>query len=203
MKHIAVYYRVSTDRQDLSSQKNAVEKWLNSLPPEKKPLSLREYSDEGFSGKLKNRPAYDEMLKSAYNREIDTIVVYRLDRFSRHATHAIRTLLELDEFGVAFISITQPALNLGHENPFRRTLLSAFAEIAEIERDTIVTRILSGLSAARKRGVRLGPPQKLDDDHRNTVIRLRKEGKSMREIARMLSISVGSVHKLAGEDKPT
>ena len=193
MERIAIYYRVSTDKQDLDSQKVAVDRWLVELP--KKPKSVHIIQDEGMSGKHENRPGYKELLDLAINRKIDTIVVYRLDRLSRNATVAIKTLLELDEYGVGFISVTQPVLNLGHANPFRRTMLAAFAEIAEIERDTIVARVRSGLDAARRRGVILGAPIKVNDDAVAKARALRAQGLSYKDIAAELNISVGSVHK--------
>ena len=204
MKRIAVYYRVSTDKQDLASQRDAVETWLAGLPEGRKPESVRIFKDEGISGKTAARPQYQDLLGAAFRHEIDTIVVYRLDRMSRNATHAIKTLLQLDEVGVAFISVSQPVLNLGHENPFRRTMLAAFAEIAEIERDTIVARVRSGLVAAKKRGVRLGPPLKVNREKQLEALRLRDEGKSYKDIGKAIELSVGAVHKLlTGPDLPT
>jgi len=194
MDKIALYYRVSTDKQDLASQKNTVEKWLAELP--KKPSKVLVLEDEGISGKHENRPGYKQLMTMAVNRQIDTIVVYRLDRLSRNATVAIKTLLELDEYGVGFISVTQPVLNLGHANPFRRTMLAAFAEIAEIERDTIVQRVRSGLEAAKKRGTRLGAPQKVSREKQIEARALKAEGLSFKKIAERMDLSVGSVHTL-------
>jgi len=198
MKRIAIYYRVSTEKQDLASQETAVSSWLEALPPDRRlpAEAIRVYKDEGISGKTAARPGYQAMLEAAFRHDFDTIVVYRLDRLSRNATHAIKTLLQLDEVGVSFISVTQPVLNLGHENPFRRTMLAAFAEIAEIERDTIVARVRSGLEAARRRGVRLGPPTKVNRDKQVRALKLREDGRSYKEIARELELSVGAVHKL-------
>lgn len=198
MDKIAIYYRVSTDKQDLESQKVAIDRWIAELP--KKPKSIHVIQDEGLSGKHENRPGYKELLSLAINRKIDTIVVYRLDRLSRNATVAIKTLLELDEYGVGFISVTQPVLNLGHSNPFRRTMLAAFAEIAEIERETIVARVRSGLDAARRRGVVLGAPVKVNEEAVSRAKILRAQGLSYKDIAVELGISVGSVHKAL---KPT
>ena len=194
MDKIAIYYRVSTEKQDLASQKNTVEKWLAELP--KKPTKVHIVEDEGISGKHENRPGYKALMKMALNRQIDTIVVYRLDRLSRNATVAIKTLLELDEYGVGFISVTQPVLNLGHSNPFRRTMLAAFAEIAEIERETIVQRVKSGLEAARKRGTKLGAPVKATAEKQQTARQMKAAGDSYKRIAEALDLSVGSVHAL-------
>lgn len=192
MERIAVYYRVSTDKQDLDSQKYAIEKWIAELA--KQPKHVYVVQDEGLSGKNENRPGYRELINLALNKKIDTIVVYRLDRLSRNATVAIKTLLELDEYGVGFISVTQPVLNLGHTNPFRRTMLAAFAEIAEIERETIVARVRSGLDAARKRGVTLGAPSKINPELIEKIQICREKGDSYKEIAKQLGVSVGTVH---------
>lgn len=196
MEKVAIYYRVSTDRQDLDSQKTAVEKWINDLPTARQPRQVSVFQDEGISGKTIKRPGFQALLDAAYQKKIDTIIVYRLDRFSRHATTAIRLLLNLDEQGVAFISVTQPVLNLGHENPFRRTMLAAFAEIAEIERETIVARVRSGLDAARKKGVRLGPPIKISPEKRLAAEQLKASGLSYKAIAKHLDLSVGTIHKM-------
>ena len=83
-----------------------------------------------------------------------------------------------------------------NENPFRRTMLAAFAEIAELERTTIVARVRAGLQAARKRGVELGPPRKITDELRQHASELRQQGKTIRSIAQELQLSTGSVSKL-------
>lgn len=194
---VAIYYRVSTDKQDLDSQRGAVEKWIADLKSDQKPDFIAVYQDEGISGTTLRRPGFQNLMKDCYEQKYDTLIVYRLDRFSRNATTAINQILSLDELGVAFISVTQPVLNLGHENPFRRTMLAAFAEIAEIERETIVTRVKAGLDAARKRGVRLGAPKTTDTpENLAKVEELRAAGHSYRKIAKELGIALGSVHAM-------
>lgn len=203
VKNIAIYYRVSTDKQDLASQKGAIEKWLEELTDKKKPKKILVFQDQGISGKTTNRPGLQAMLKAAYSGKVDTIVVYRLDRLSRNATTAIKMILNLDEAGVAFISVTQAVLNLGHENPFRRTMLAAFAEIAEIERETIVARVKAGLEAAKKRGVKLGAPKKYDDEKLRKAHELKAGGMSFRKISKEIGVSLGTVSKMLKEPLPS
>lgn len=196
---IAVYYRVSTDKQDLTSQEQDVEKWL----ADKEYTSLEIYKDEGMSGSKTNRPEFQRMLAKCADGLIDTIITYRLDRFSRDASTAIRLILELDDKGTAFISVTQPVLNLGHDNPFRRTMLAAFAEISQIERETIVTRIKSGLDAARKRGQKLGPPIIVTEDMKRQAKLFRRRGWSIGKIAKRLDISRTKVFQITKGIKPS
>ncbi len=202
MKHIGVYYRVSTDKQDLASQKTAFQAWHDALPEVSRPLSIEVFQDFAQSGKKSQREAYQKLLRAAFEQRIDTIVVYRLDRLSRNATEAIQVLLTLDQAGVGFVAITQPVLNLGLDNPFRRTMLAAFSEIAEIERDTIVSRVRSGLEAAKRRGVKLGRPNKLQKEDQVRVRALRAEGWTYQQIADELNVSHGTVQNLAkGPDR--
>lgn len=201
MERVVLYYRVSTDKQELTSQKHAVEKWLADQP--KQPKKIYVLEEPGLSGKDNNRPKFREMMDLAMSHAIDTIIVYRLDRFSRDANTAIRTILDLDSHGVAFISVTQPVLNLGHEMPFRRTMLAAFAEIAELERETIVARVRAGLEAAKKQGTRLGAPTKISSEKQSMARTLKAEGHSYKTIAKRMDLSVGSVHTLVnGDDLP-
>ena len=191
MKRIGIYYRVSTDKQDLRSQRNTVEKWIANQTSQ--PEQIVEFKDQGRSGYDKRRPAYRELMNAVVRKQIDTIVVYRLDRFSRSASDAIKTLLELDEYNVGFVSVTQPILNLGNENPFRRTMLAAFAEIAEIERETIIARVKAGLEVARKKGVTLGRPTKGTKKQLEKAKTLRKSGMSYQKIAETIKLSKGKV----------
>lgn len=195
-----IYYRVSTDRQDLESQEVAIRKFLAEQKHDHPP-TIKEYRDEGISGKVNTRPGLESLMLDARAQEINTVMVYRLDRLSRSANTAIKLILELDEMGVAFVSVTQPILNLGHQNPFRRTMLAAFAEIAEIEHDAIVTRVKSGLAAARAKGVKLGAPRQIDPELVKMIAQERAAGKTIREVARSLDISIGSVHRYLKAEK--
>ena len=199
MERVVLYYRISTDKQDLHIQREALEKWLAQRDPS--PSKVYTIKDEGYSGLNMRRPGYRQMMQMAINRKIDAIVVYRLDRFSRSASNAIRTLLDLDDYGVGFISVTQPIMSLDHSNPFRRTMLAAFAEIAQIERDTIVARVRAGIQSARKRGVQLGRPTKKDAETLANAQRLRADGKSYRQIAADLQLSKGTIYSMLNATK--
>ena len=193
-ERVAVYYRVSTDRQDLHIQREAVERWLaERSPPPRKVYTLK---DEGYSGNNPRRPAYRELMRLVTARKIDVIVVYKLDRFSRSASTAIRTLLALDDYDVGFVSVTQPIISLEQDNPFRRTMLAAFAEISQIERETIVARVHAGLQAAKARGVKLGRPSKTNADTVYLAKQLRQSGLSYAKIAHHLNLSKGKVHNM-------
>lgn len=196
MKNLGIYYRVSTGKQDFDSQKSEIDRYLKDLSPKARPSKIAIFQDHGKSGKDSTREAYQALIRAAYAGEIDTIMVYRLDRLSRNASEAIQLLLSLDQVGVDFVSVTQPVLSMGRENPFRRTMLAAFSEIAEIEHEMIVTRVSAGLESAKKRGVRLGRPAEHDDAKKALVLEFRERGWSFQKIAAELDLSKTTVQRI-------
>lgn len=200
MNSLAIYYRVSTGRQDFDSQKFAIKAYLEELPEAKRPQTITEFKDHGESGMNNQRKAYLSLIAAAKAKRIDTIIVYRLDRLSRNATEAIQLLLTLDQAGVGFISVTQPVLNMGIDNPFRRTMLAAFAEIAELERDTIVSRVNAGILSAKSRGVVFGRPKEHKEEDRVAAKWMRDKGMSFESIAKELGLSKTSVQRLIKDE---
>ncbi len=192
---VAAYFRVSTDKQDFAIQEAVVNKWIqdHAFKIEKTHF----FQDFAMSGAKSDRPAYEKMLKLAYAKKIDTIIVYKLDRLSRSASEAIQLFLHLDKLNVNLICITQPILSTV-DNPFRRTIFSAFAEIAEIERSIMIGRIRDGVRAAKLRGVQFGRRPKLNAKMIMQIKKMRKLGHTYREISKELHVSIGLVHKVVG-----
>lgn len=192
MKRIAVYYRVSTDDQDFESQKYAVERWL-----EQQGLAgsdVRVFQDEcsGRREKESKRLGYQRLKAAVDAGEVDEVVVYKLDRLSRDAMSMVRLLMSWIERGIGFYSVTQPIFQLGPSQPFRLTMLTIFAEIAQIERETIVHRVNAGLAAAKARGVKLGRRPNKPYNPEDILI-MRREGVSINTIAHYLRIDRSTV----------
>lgn len=188
-RRFGIYYRVSTDQQDTESQKHEVQKYLDSLPSESQPNSVKVYEDKGISGSKDERPEFQHLLDDIHKGLIDTVLVYKLDRLTRSSSTAIRLLLDFDDKNINFISVTQPFLSSNTNNPFRKTILAMFSELAQIERESIVERVKAGLSSARARGVTLGRPQAYTEDQRMQIIDLYKNHNlTRRQIADRLHI---------------
>jgi len=144
----------------------------------------REYVDKGISGAKERRPALDDLLQAARRREVDAILVWKLDRFARSLRHLILTLGELEALGVAFVSLTEA---IDFTTPTGRLLVHVLGALGEFERDIIRERVKAGLARARARGKRLGRPRKIF--HRDHVEQLRAQGLSYRKIGKQLGIS--------------
>ncbi len=140
------YARVSTDDQDLSLQRAALQG----------SGCTRTY-EEKISGAKRDRPELIRMLD--HIRAGDVVVVSRLDRLAR----STRDLLEIAEQ----LKAAEAGLRSLHEpwadttSPAGRMVLTVFAGIAEFERELIHERTSTGRTAAKSRGVRFGRPPKL------------------------------------------
>jgi DNA invertase Pin-like site-specific DNA recombinase len=103
---------------------------------------------EVASGAAK-RTKRDELIAAARRRELDAILVWKLDRWGRAVTDLVATLHELSALGVAFVSLTE-ALDLS--TPSGRAPATMLAVFAEFERDMLRERVRGGLDAYALRG---------------------------------------------------
>src|SRR6202790_437873 len=101
------------------------------------------------------RQLREKLLEAARRREIDVVLVWRLDRWGRSVADLLATLQELEPLGVGFVSLTE-ALDL--TTPAGRAMAALLAVFAEFERDILRERVRAGLAHARQNGTRLGRP---------------------------------------------
>ncbi len=149
-----------------------------------------EMREVGSGAKL--RPERETLLRAARRRDVDAIVVWRLDRWGRSLLDLIGTLQELHSVGVGFVSLTE-ALDM--TTPGGRALAGMLAVFAEFERDILRDRVRTGIAQARKEGRPHGRPPTVR--HRaGEVAALFTRGVSKREISARLNISRTSVRRM-------
>jgi putative DNA-invertase from lambdoid prophage Rac len=138
------------------------------------------------------RQLREKLLDAARRREIDVVLVWRLDRWGRSVADLLATLQELEHLGVGFVSLTE-ALDL--TTPAGRAMAALLAVFAEFEREILRERVRAGLAHARQNGTRLGRPQTAALQT-GQVRKLYRAGVSKAEIARRLRIGRTSVRRI-------
>ncbi len=141
------------------------------------------------------RERRETLLQAARRREIDVVLVWRLDRWGRSVTDLLATLQELEHLGVGFVSLTE-ALDL--TTPAGRAMAGLLAVFAEFEREILRERVGAGLAQARQNGQRLGRPITAALKA-GEVRQLHRHGISKAEIARRLEIGRTSVRRILKE----
>jgi len=182
-----LYARVSTqDQQTIPLQTRAMREYAT-----RRGWRIALQVKEIGSG-ASQRERREQMLEAARRREIDVVLVWRLDRWGRSVTDLLATLQELEHLGVGFVSLTE-ALDL--TTPAGRAMAALLAVFAEFEREILRERDRSGLAHARQNGQRLGRPLTAAL-HADQVRKLQRAGISKSEIARRLQIGRTSVRRI-------
>jgi DNA invertase Pin-like site-specific DNA recombinase len=187
-----LYARVSTpEQQTLPMQNRAMREYAA-----RRGWTITMQVKEVGSGAIQ-RQLREKLLDAARRREIDVVLVWRLDRRGRSVTDLLATLQELEHLGVGFVSLTE-ALDL--TTPAGRAMAALLAVFAAFEREILGERVRAGLAHARQNGKRLGRPTTAAQ-HANEVCKLRRSGLSKSEIARRLNIGRTSVRRILTSEK--
>jgi DNA invertase Pin-like site-specific DNA recombinase len=187
---IAIYARVSTDKQDTENQLMQ----LREFAAKQGWQVAGEYCDYE-SGSKSDRAEFQRMFADASKRRFDLVLFWALDRLSREGVLQTLTYLNrLETDGVGFRSFTEPYFDSC--GVFKDAVIAIMATLARQERIKRAERTKAGLAVARAKGKTLGRPKTIRATS-SDVARLRAAGHSYRHVARELGISVRSVQRLA------
>ena len=158
-RRCAVYTRVSTDHgleQDFNSldaQREACAAYVRSQAHEGWVPAHGRYDDGGYSGASLDRPALQALLDEVRKRQIDVIVVYKVDRLTRSLADFAKLIELFDAHGVSFISITQ---SFNTTTSMGRLTLNMLLSFAQFEREVTGERIRDKIAASKKKGLWVG-----------------------------------------------
>jgi DNA invertase Pin-like site-specific DNA recombinase len=181
---VAIYVRVSTQDQSCELQRRELEEFALS-----RSWTIYSVFEDKATGTNGNRPMLKAMLSDARARKFDVLLCWKLDRLFRSLKDLVVVLQDLKELGVDFVSLRD---NLDLTTSAGRLMLHMIGAFAEFEASLIRERVCAGIRNARAKGKRLGRPKVRDDAQ---IATLRSRGMSMREIAKQLRTSLGSVQR--------
>lgn len=189
---VAIYSRISTDKQDNQNQLDQLRAFACSQGWKIK----REYVDIA-SGKTADREQFKALFRAASRREFALVLFWSLDRFSREGVLETLTYLQnLTHYGVGYRSFTEQYLDSC--GMFREAVISILAVIAKQERVRLSERTIAGLKRARAQGRVGGRPRAGCD--LNNIYRMKSEGKTVAEIAQELKVSRATVYRTIRHD---
>jgi DNA invertase Pin-like site-specific DNA recombinase len=190
MFRVGLYARVSThDQKTLPLQIRTMREYAA-----KRGWEIAVQIKEIGSGAVE-RELRGKLMAAARRREIDVVLVWRLDRWGRSLADLVVTLKELSELGVGFVSLTE-ALDL--TTPTGRAMAGLLSVFAEFEREILRERIRAGIIEARRKGTKLGRPTTAVKKS-GQIRKLHRAGVSKAEIARRLEIGRTSVRRILAD----
>ncbi|MGB0966710.1 MAG: recombinase family protein [Halocynthiibacter sp.] len=157
------YARCSTDKQDLSAQRQVLLE-----------LGVNEdliYTDDGLTGTNRKRLGLDQALAAV--REGDTFVVPKLDRLARSVPDA-RAIA--DQLAAKGVKLALGASVYDPTDPMGKMFFNILATFAEFESDLIRMRTREGMAIARSKGKLRGKQPKLSDKQQKELKRMHGTG---------------------------
>jgi DNA invertase Pin-like site-specific DNA recombinase len=189
-KNVAIYMRVSSEGQKTDSQSDE----LHEFVARRGWTLYRAYEDKitGTSS-VNARPQLSQLMSDARARQFDILLIHRLDRLFRSLKELVVTIDDFRELGIELVSMKD---GIDLSTPSGRLLTQMLGSLAEFEKTLTLARCKSGIEAARRRGVKLGRPRQINPDR---VLELRKQGLSLKAIAKLVGGSKTGVHKVLKE----
>lgn len=161
---VAIYCRVSMDEgfddkryQEPENQLEPLREWAKIQGW----TIYKEYVDKS-SGANPNRPAFRELMQDAMLMRFDTVLVWKLDRFSREGIgHTLAYIKQLQSRKRGLKSLTESWVDLTTDNPLTELILAIFSWVASEERRKISERTKLGIQRRRNLGIwKGGRPKK-------------------------------------------
>src|ERR1700675_3242386 len=155
----AIYTRKSTEEgldqefNSLDAQREAAETFIQSQRREGVLPLPGCYDDGGFTGANMDRPALERLVQAVEARELDCVVVYKVDRLSRSLLDFTRMLSIFEKHQVSFVAVTQ---QFNTSTSLGRLTLNILLSFAQFERELIGERTRDKMSAARRKGKWVG-----------------------------------------------
>jgi DNA invertase Pin-like site-specific DNA recombinase len=194
-KRAALYVRVSTDKQTVANQIEA----LTSIAEGRGWTIVETYSDVGISGAKgrRDRPGLDRMLDDASRGKFDVVLTWAIDRVGRSLIDLLNTIQTLEACNVDII-FDQQAIDT--TTPLGKCLFAIAGAFAEFERNIFTQRVHAGLNRARKAGKTLGRPEGAIEKglgpKRDKARALLNEGVGIVRAAKIVGLGVGTVHRI-------
>ena len=147
---VAIYCRVSTDKQEAENQLLALREYTKRVGW----TTHKEYVDI-ISGAENSRPAFNLMFEDAHKKLFDVVLFWDISRFSRSGTlYTLQKLEELDNLGIQWHSYQEAYFSTAGQ--FKDAIISIMATLAKIQREQISERTKAGLARARAAGAQIG-----------------------------------------------
>src|SRR6266576_3328716 len=190
MKRVAIYLRVSTDKQTTNNQRRELE----AVAERSGWKVVKVYEDAGISGAKgrDQRPGLNAMMKAVNAKEFDMVASWSVDRLGRSLTDLLSILQGLHDKGVGLFLHQQ---GLDTPTTAGKAMFQMLGVFAEFERGIIRERVNAGLARAKAKGTKLGRrPVKPSVEAR--IRELKATGMGILKIGRTIGIGTSVVQRV-------
>lgn len=191
-RHVAIYVRVSSRRQDTKSQEPDLERWAGGQSE-----SVRWYRDKA-TGKNMDRPGWKALEADIRTGRISQLVVWRIDRLGRTVSGLTALFDELQRRRVNLVSLRD---GLDLSTPAGRLIANVLASVAQYDNEVRGDNVRAGQAVARANGKRWGGSKpgvrkKVTPDQERVIRQLRAEKVPVARIARCVKLTRPTVYSV-------
>lgn len=199
---VVIYSRVSTNNQDFQRQTTELKEFSA-----KNNWEVLKVFEEKISGAKTNeeRPQLMKMIDFIKENNIDKVLCWELSRLGRNTLEVLKTINLLNEKCISLYIKNHNIETLNDKceiNPMSQFMIQILTSISEMEKTTIRQRIVSGYDNYRKQGGKVGRKEgfKKEDEliigENKEVVKLLKQGYSIRKVMKLTDKSSGLVQKV-------
>lgn len=154
----AIYTRKSTERglemefNSLQNQEEACKAYILSQAFNGWEY-YKTFEDGGISGGTMERPGLQALLEEIRERNVQVVVVYKVDRLSRSIFDFHKMMQEFAKYECNFVSITQ---SFDTSNSMGKLTLNMLLSFAQFEREVSAERVRDKIAASKAKGLWMG-----------------------------------------------
>lgn len=150
MSKAGLYIRVSTEEQAREGFSIDAQKAKLTAYCQIHDLDIHAiYIDDGISGKNLNRTKVKELIDDIKSKDVDTLIVFKLDRLTRSVEDLSYLIRLFDKNKVKFISLSE---QIDTSTATGRMFVYLLGVFAEWEREVIAERVVVGMEQRAKEG---------------------------------------------------
>ncbi|MBQ2897918.1 MAG: recombinase family protein [Clostridia bacterium] len=177
------YIRVSTEAQNTARQEVLMEQ-----------LGVEKLFIDKSSGKNTERKQLNELME--FIRDGDTVIVESISRFARNTRDLLNLVDKLTQKKVHFISQKE---NIDTTTPTGQFMLTIFAAVATLERESILQRQAEGIAIAKEQGKYTGRKKIENPEFLQIYQRWQNKEITAKKAMRILSMKPNTFYRRAKE----
>ncbi len=199
---VVIYSRVSTNLQDYQRQTLELKEFS-----QKNNWEVVSVFEEKISGAKSNeeRPQLMKMIDFIKENNIDKVLCWELSRLGRNTLEVLKTINLLNNKCISLYIKNHNIETLNDKceiNPMSQFMIQILTSVSEMEKSTIRMRISSGYNNYRNQGGKVGRKEgfkkgnELILEENKEVVKLIKQGYSIRKVMKLTDKSSGLVQKV-------
>lgn len=200
--NVVIYARVSTVTQDYQRQTSELKEYAQKMGY----TVMNVFEEKVSGGKInEDRPALMLMIEFIKNYNVNKVLCWELSRIGRNTIEALKTIKLLNANCISLYIKNYNIETLTEKcevNPLSQFMIQILTSVSEMEKTTIRQRVKSGYDNFRSNGGKVGrkdgfvkPDEQLLTEHKD-IVKLLKQGLSVRKIMKLTDKSSGTVQKV-------